>query len=483
MPSADPGSNLPSDHHCNSPAKPAGGSDSAPSSASHRGANRREFLQAGALAGLGAAFGLSAVARGEEQHEPTTKPQAAFHAAPIETVRIGFVGVGGMGTHHVRTLLRLEGVQIRAICDIREAHATRAQDLVEQAGQPRPTAYTRGERDFERLCAEEDLDLVFTATPWRWHVPVCVAAMTNGKHAATEVPAATSVEGCWQLVETAEKTRKHCVMMENCCYDRAEMMSLNLVRRGLLGEVLHGEGGYLHDLRGIKFSERGEGLWRRQHAVDRDANLYPTHGLGPVAQCMNINRGDRFDYLVSMSGPSRGLQNWQRDRLPEDDPRRRERYRLGDLNLALIRTALGKTIYLVHDTNLPRPYSRLHVVQGTKGIFEKWPDRVHIEGVTEGHGWDTLDKFAEYEHPLWKSEVVKQASGGHGGMDFLENYRLIQCLRRGQPTDMDVYDAAAWSVITALTEWSNGHRSRPIDVPDFTRGLWKSRPPLAIVEA
>ena len=447
--------------------------------------NRRDFLKLGALAGLGTAFGtaLQGCAAGDRRAALSPAPAEPFAAPPMERVRIGFVGAGGMGTHHVRTLLRIDGVEMKAVCDIRAEHAERARKLIEEAGQPTPTLYTKGERDFERLCAEEDLDLVFTATPWRWHVPICVAAMKNGKHAATEVPAAVTIDECWQLVETAEKTGKHCVMMENCCYDRAEMMCLNMVRQGLLGEVLHGEGGYLHDLRGVKFSTGGEGLWRREHATRRNGNLYPTHGLGPVAQCMNINRGDRFDYLVSMSSPSRGLQLWQEEHLSADDPRRKEKYVLGDVNTALIKTAKGRTIYLVHDTNLPRPYSRIHIVQGTRGIFEKWPERVHIEGRSKGHEWETLDKYAEYEHPLWKSEVVKQASGGHGGMDFLEDYRLIQCLRQGLPTDMDVYDAAAWSAICEATERSVANRSRPIDIPDFTRGRWQTRPPLGIVDA
>ena len=225
--------------------------------------NRRDFLKLGALAGLGAAVSATIPGCTTTGHRPRPGPLPTepFAAPPIEHVRIGFVGVGGMGTHHIRTLLRIEGVQIKAICDIRAAHAKRAQQFVEEASQPSPTLYTRGERDFERLCAEEDLDLVFNATPWRWHVPICVAAMTNGKHAATEVPAAVTIDECWQLVETAEKKQKHCVMMENCCYDHAELMCLNMVRRGLLGEVLHGEGGYLHDLRGVKFSKHGEGLW------------------------------------------------------------------------------------------------------------------------------------------------------------------------------------------------------------------------------
>lgn len=448
--------------------------------------NRRDFLKLGALAGLGAAVGgvAPAYASQGQKRERGQAPASLFSTPPIERVRVGFVGVGGMGTHHVKTFLSLSGVEVKAVCDIVESRAERSAKLVEEAGQPRPTLYTRGERDFERLCAEEDLDLVFTATPWRWHVPVCVAAMTNGKHAATEVSAAVTIDECWSLVEHAEKHKKHCVMMENCCYDRAEMMCLNMVRKGLLGEVLHGECGYMHDLRTVKFNRAGEGMWRRDHSIRRNGNLYPTHGLGPVAQCMNINRGDRFDYVVSMSGPSRGLQLWQKERLDADDSRRNEKYILGDVNVSLIKTARGRTIYLNHDTNLPRPYSRIHIVQGTRGIFEKWPERVHIEGRSEGHGWDELDKYAEeFEHPLWKSEEVKRASGGHGGMDFLEDYRLIRCLQQGLPTDTNVYDAAAWSALCEATERSVASRSRAVDIPDFTRGRWKTWPALGIVEA
>lgn len=446
-------------------------------------ANRRDFLKASVLAGLGVAAGANHIGCTEggrpigyfANKEPFSSPA-------LDRVRIGFVGVGGMGSWHVQNLLKIEGVEIRAICDIVESHAARNADAVEKAGQPRPTLYTRGERDFERLCATEDLDLVFTATPWEWHVPVCVAAMNHGKHAATEVPAAVTLDECWQLVETAEKRRKHCVMMENCCYDRPELLCLNLVRKGLLGEVLHGECGYLHDLRAVKFSKDGEGLWRRAHSIKRNGNLYPTHGIGPVAQCMNINRGDRLDYLVSMSGPSRGLQLYKAENLPLDDPRQSETYKLGDVNVSLIRTINGKTIYLNHDTNLPRPYSRIHIVQGTRGIFERWPDRVHIEGRSKDHQWDKLDAYyEEFEHPLWKDEKIRNMGGGHGGMDFLENYRLIQCLRTGQPTDMDVYDAATWSSLCALTEKSVSNRSRPVDLPDFTRGQWKTAPPLGIV--
>jgi predicted dehydrogenase len=332
------------------------------------------------------------------------------------------------------------------------------------------------------MCGEESLDLVFTATPWEWHVPVMLAALKTGKHAATEVPAAYRVDDCWALVEAAEKYRKHAVMMENCCYDRRELLALMLVRKGLLGDLLHAECGYLHDLRSIKFSTDGEGLWRRAHATKRNGNLYPTHGLGPIAQCFNINRGNQFDYLVSMSSPAKGLRRYADEHLAPTDPRRKETYVLGDVNVTLIRTVQGQTIYLAHNCDDPRPYSRLNTVQGTRGLIQGWPDRIHIEGRSPADEWEPLDKYyEEFEHPLWRSERVKQATRGHGGMDFLEDYRFIECLRAGQPADMNVYDAAAWSVVCELTERSVADRSRPQDVPDFTRGAWKTTPPLGIV--
>lgn len=401
----------------------------------------------------------------------------------MNRVRVGFVGVGGMGMVHVENLLAIEGVELRAICDIVPEKVRRAQDLVAAAGQRRPTGYDRGPRDFERLCAVEELDLVYNATPWEWHVPIALAALRNGKHSATEVPAAVTLDECWQLVEAAEKYRKHCVMMENCCYDRLELLALHLTRLGLLGEILHAECGYNHDLREIKFADQGEGLWRRAHSVARNGNLYPTHGLGPIAQCLDINRGNQFDYLVSLSGPSRGLQAWAAEHYPAGHPKRNERYRQGDVNLTLIRTVKGQTVYLTHDTNLPRPYSRKYVLQGTRGLVEGYPQRVYVEGRSATpHRWDPIEPwFEEFEHPLWKSERVRQADRGHGGMDFLEDWRLIECLRRGEPTDQDVYDAAAWSAIGPLTERSVAARSRAVNIPDFTRGRWRSSPPLGII--
>jgi predicted dehydrogenase len=389
-----------------------------------------------------------------------------------------------MGNVHLDNLLQLEGVEIRAVGDIVPEKVLAAQDKVEKAGFRRPDGYDRGPRDYERMCDRPDLDLVYNATPWEWHVPICVAAMKAGKHAATEVPAAYTLDGCWELVETAERTGRHCVMMENCNYDRPEMMMLNLVRQGLFGELLHGEAGYLHDLRAIKFAGEGEGLWRRAHARRRNGNLYPTHGLGPIAQCMDINRGDRFEYVVSMSSSARGLELYAREHFPEGDPRREERFRLGDVNSALIRTARGRTIYLAHNCDNPRPYSRINMLQGTRGLFQGYPNRLHIEGRSPAHRWeDAATYYGEFDHPLWRSERVRQASGGHGGMDFLEDFRLVECLRNGEPLDMDVYDAAALSSLCEATERSVAHRSRPVDIPDFTRGRWRSRPPLGIVGA
>ena len=452
---------------------------------------RRELLKLGAAGlGLGAASGLSptpaAADLDHQQQRPDLGPAPVkpFAADPIDIVRVGFVGVGGMGGAHVRNFLGLEGIEIVALCDIDSARNEEVSSWVTDDGRAPPAMYGRHETDFVRMCETEDLDLVFTATPWEWHVPVCVSAMENGKHAATEVPATYTTDDCWRLVEYAEKYRKHCVMMENCNYDRPEMMVFHMARLGLLGDILHAECGYLHDLREIKFSEVGEGLWRRAHSMVRDGNLYPTHGLGPVANVMDINRGDQFEYLVSMSSPSQGLQEWAMANYPENHLKRTERYVLGDVNTTMIKTVRGRTIYLSHDTNLPRPYSRIHMVQGTKGLFQGYPHRVHIEGLSPGHEWqDWMDLRDKYDHPLWKDLEEQSEGAGHGGMDFIEDYRLVKCLREGKPTDMNVYDAAAMSVITPLSEWSVANRSRPIDVPDFTRGRWAQWPKLEILRA
>jgi predicted dehydrogenase len=440
--------------------------------------DRRDFLK---LSG-------SAVAAGAlRSTTPDTAEAQAVEAAPLtappmETVRIGYVGIGGQGSGHVKNLLKIPGCRITAVCDVRPERTEWAAKAITAAGHPSPTAYTRGPRDFERLCETEALDLVYNATPWEFHVPIMLAAMKNGKHTATEVPAAMTVEDCWAMVEGSEKYKKHCVLMENCNYDRAEMMVYNMVRQGLFGDILHAEGGYLHDLRSIKFADEGEGLWRRAWAMKLNGNLYPTHGLGPVANCLDINRGDRFDHMVSMSGPSRGLQDWAAANLPADSPKRKESYVLGDINVSLIQTARGKTIVVQHGTNLPRPYSRINIVQGTKGLFQGYPNRVYVEGRGKADQWvEAQAMFSEFEHPLWK-EIAETAKGaGHGGMDFIEDYRLVKCLREGQPTDFNVYDAAAISAVVGLSVQSVGRKSAPVDFPDFSRGRWKTQPPLPIV--
>lgn len=329
---------------------------------------RRDFLKFGA--GLGAATALGETRLTAE--EPGGDPAPAT-AKPIELVRVGFVGVGVKGSEHAANLLRIEGVEPRAVCDIREAACTEIQRLAEKLGGRRLTAYSRGEHDFERMCATEDLDLVYTATPWEWHVPVCLAAMRNGKHAATEIPAAITLDECWQLVETSEKTGKYCCMMENVNYMREEMVILNMVRKGLLGELVHAEGAYEHDTRYLKIRDYGDGLWLGDHHAKRNGNLYPPHGLGPVAWYLNINRGDRLDYLVSMSSNARGMDLYAKEHLPPGHPKRVKKYINGDVNSSLIRTANGLTIILKHDTDLPRPYSRSHLVQGTRGVSAATP--------------------------------------------------------------------------------------------------------------
>ena len=437
---------------------------------------RRDFLKLGA--GAGAAFAVSDITASVGVNLPKVDPERT-KTAPNNPVRIGFVGVGGRGTHLINLLLKIEGLEIRAVCDIVEDRVIRAQRLVEQAGRPRPDGYSRSETDFKRMCDRDDLDLIYTATPWEWHVPVCVAAMETGKHAATEVPAAVTMDECWRLVEISEKTARHCVMMENCCYSRWMLMVLNMVRQGVFGELLHGECGYLHDGRAYVLNTDPTKQWRTQHLIRRNGDLYPTHGLGPLAQCMNINRGDQFDYLVSIGSNSRGLNLFAAGKFGPESPQATRKYAQSDVVTTLIKTKNGATIILKYDMCTPRPYSRIDLLQGTRGIFRAYPEeKIYIEGRSPEHAWEPADKYRqEYEHPLWK------ALGESGGMDFIENYRLIKCLRTGTYPDMDVYDAAAWSVVSELSERSITGKGLRMDFPDFTRGRWKARRPLGVIEA
>jgi predicted dehydrogenase len=380
-------------------------------------------------------------------------------------------------------LLAIEGVEVKAVCDIVTEKVEKARERVVEAGQARPEGYARGETDYERLCRRGDLDLVYIATPWNWHVRMAVAAMEGGAHAGVEVPVATTLEGCWRLVDTSERTRRHCVMLENVCYGWSEMLVLNMVRAGELGQLIHAECAYIHDLRHLLFEDEGEGLWRRYEHWRRDGNLYPTHGLGPVARYLDINRGDRFDHLVSMSSPSLGLQAYRDRALPAGDPKRMETYACGDMNTSLIKTARGRTIVLQHDTVSPRPYSRINLVSGTKGTFRGYPDRLFLDGQESHEEWKPLEEDPEkreaggieerFEDPLWRTLREPAKQSGHGGMDYIMSWRLIQCLREGLPPDMDVYDAAAWSVPAPLSELSVARGSAPVPFPDFTRGGWQ----------
>jgi len=445
--------------------------------------DRRDFMKKSVVTGVGAVLGSMVVSGCQQQGLKNPPPQPVI-APPMDKVRIGYVGVGGMGTAHVRNLLKIDGAEIRAVCDIVESKVARAQKMVEEAGFQKPEGYSRGEVDFKRLCQRGDLDLVYNATPWKWHVPISLEAMNTGKHAATEVPAAVTLDDCWQLVETAEKTGKYCMLMENCNYDRVEMIILNMVKKGLLGELLHAECGYLHDLRGLKWSDQGEGIWRPAHSIERNGDLYPTHGLGPVAQCLDINRGNRFDYLVSMSTKTRGLNLFAEKAFGPDSPQARQKFALGDVVTTLIRTAKGETIVLSHDTNTPRPYSRDILVQGTHGLVRKYPTpKIHVEGRSPQHGWENLDNYLdEYYHPLWKQMEERSKGAGHGGMDFLEDYRLINALLKGIEPDMDVYDAVALSSVCELSERSIAKNGEPIKFPDFTRGMWKENRPLPVMK-
>ena len=452
--------------------------------------SRRDMLKGAALAGAGIALGLPASAHAEPGPTPLTPialPQPASAAAtmlgvPFEkhaVVRVAIVGTGLRGRSVLHELLGVDNVRITALCDTVPEKIEMAVKQMRDAGHTyEPARFSAGERAYEQLVQRDDIDLVYTATPWQFHVPVCLAAMKADKHAATEVPAAYTIEELWKLVDASERSRRHCIMMENCSYGYNELLVLNMVRAGVFGELKHGGAAYNHDLREILFENRDEGLWRRAHHTLRNANLYTTHGLGPIAAMMNINRGDKFDYMVSMSTPEMGLTKWREDHEPKDSPKWAEKYVTGDLNISLIMTAKGRTIRLEHDVSSPRPYSRINSVQGTKGIFEDYPARVYVEGEGAEHRWASIDAYkAKHEHALWRELGEKARAGGHGGMDYVMAYRLVQTMREGLTPDMDVYDAASWCAPGPLSELSVAKGSMPVQFPDFTRGRWsESRP-------
>jgi predicted dehydrogenase len=449
---------------------------------------RRDFIKTTGLAGL-SLTSVGLVNANDVEPAPSSLRTQKFnmcgYAAPkIETVRIGFVGLGNRGPGAVNRMNKIDGVDIKALCDIRPEKVNAVKKSLEGSIH-KPDVYTGKEDEWKKMCDRADIDLIYIATPWALHAPMAVYAMNQGKHVCIEVPAAKTLDECWQLVETSERTRKHCIILENCCYDFFEMLTLNMARQGLLGEIIHGEGAYNHDLLVANFKkETYYNMWRLKENM-RNGNLYPTHGLGPVAQVLDINRGDRMDYLVATSSNDFSMGAMAKDLAAKDDFYKEyanKKYR-GNMNVTTIRTEKGKTIMLQHDVSSPNIYSRIFKINGTKGSVLKYPDPPRIAFGDED--WISADEFKkieeQYQPPIIKriGELAKQV-GGHGGMDFLMDWRTIDCLRNGLPVDMDAYDAALWSSIAPLSEQSVANRSKSIDVPDFTGGSWKTNKPVDI---
>lgn len=466
--------------------------------------SRRDFLKHATVAGAGAFAGglLSGCAPREPESnlssilEAVRRPHTgkfnmSGYAAPaLPVVRVGFIGVGDRGGGAVERLSYIEGVEIKALGDLRPAAVEESQRYLSRIGRPAAQEFSGDENIWKKLVEMPDLDLIYICTPWVWHTPMSVYAMENGKHVACEVPICRTIDEAWQLVETSEKTKKHCMMLENCCYDFFELLTLNMARQGMFGDIIHGEGAYIHNLMGYNFKKPIDdrqadgaytGMWRLKENAERNGNLYPTHGLGPVCQIMNINRGDKMEYLTSMSGNDFTMGKHANELAAGDEfyaPYAGKTYR-GNMNTSLVRTNLGRTILIQHDVSSVRPYSRLHVISGTAGAASKYPAP---ERIAMGHNWLSEEELRDVTEKF-TPEIVKRVGemakkvGGHGGMDFIMDWRLIDCLRNGLPLDQDVYDGALWSSISPLSEWSVANRSRSIDVPDFTNGNWRTNQP------
>ena len=443
--------------------------------------SRRDFI-AGTAAAV--AFAGGCMTGGSSEDCSSGAPMRNFKTPPMSRIRVGLVGAGYRGIIAVKRFVNVPGIELTAVCDTRKECLDRAVAEAKSLTGRAPLAFGPGDEAYKGLCDSDEVDVVYNATAWDWHVPISLYAMRAGKHTLIEVPAATRVDECWELVETAEKTRRHCMQLENCCYGEYELLALNLCHLGLLGEILHGEGAYIHDRRwAIHFDNQWQ-HWRRRWNERHAGNQYPTHGLGPICLDMDINRGDRMDYIVSMDGNSRGYAAYAAEVLPQGDPLRSNRYAMADMNLSLIRTANGRTIMLQHDVTSPRPYSRLNLVAGTKGVFRAYPKLgITIEGEAPreavSHRFDESETKriqSEYMHPLYrKSGELSRRVGGHGGMDFLMDLRWATSMAQGLPLDTDVYDLASWCAVCELSERSARARSMSVDIPDFTRGAWRKR--------
>ena len=448
--------------------------------------NRRNFIRIAGLTGAGLAGSglMKTYGSGLDGMQASQKFNMCGYAAPkLETVRVGIIGLGNRGPGAVERMTHIEGVEIKALCDLRPERIDVAIQRLENTSH-NPKTYSGKEESWKKLCDRDDLDLVYICSPWHLHAPMANYAMNQGKHVCVEVPAAKTIDECWELVETSERTRKHCMMLENCCYGFFELLTLNMARQGFFGDIIHGEGAYIHDLREGNFSKvKYQDMWRLKEN-QRNGSLYPTHGLGPIAQIMDINRGDRMDYMVSVSSDDMMMKKMADELASTDDfyiPFAGKNYR-GNMNSTTIRTVRGRTMLIQHDVTSPRPYSRIHLVSGTKGMASQYPDPPRI---STGHEWFTEEEFKSVEEKYEPKIVARvgelaKAVGGHGGMDFIMDWRTIDCLRNGLALDQDVYDAALWSSIAPLSEWSVANRSNSIDVPDFTRGSWKNNQPVDV---
>lgn len=411
-------------------------------------------------------------------------------------VRLGFIGVGARGLGTLELAMMRPDIEVAAICDIEPLTLRKALDMVTQAGRKKPEVYDSGSHAYKQLLDSKNVDAVFICTPWEWHTPMSVDAMRAGKAVACEVAGAMSLDECWQAVRAWEETRTPFMIMENVCYRRDVMAVLNMVRQGLFGELVHLEGGYQHDLREVKFNDGvkyygggveygdkgySEARWRTVHSVHRNGDLYPTHGIGPVAVMTDINRGNRFEYLTSMASKARGLHNYIIDH-PKGGvthPNAGVGFRLGDVVTTSIMTSGGETITLTHDTNLPRPYSLGFRVQGTRGLWMDINKSIYIEGRSQPHRWEAADTYLkEYDHPLWQKYENDASGAGHGGMDWFVMNAFIEAFKQGDPMPLDVYDHAAWSAITCLSEQSVAQGGEPQAFPDFTGGMWMHRKPI-----
>ena len=420
-----------------------------------------------------------------------------YSAPKLETVRVGFIGVGARGTGHARQIATIEGTEVVAISDLYQDLAQRSIDNCKEIGKGERhneiAIYYGGKDKWKLMLKEVKPDVVFISTNWNNHAPMVIEAMNSGAHAFVEVPIATTIEDMWEIINTSEKTRKHCMMMENVNYGRDELMYLNMCRKGVIGDFLHAEAAYIHELRfQMEEQKRGTGSWRTHQYAKGRGNLYPTHGLGPVAQYMNLSRSDdNFSTLISYSTPALGRKLYAEKNYPANHKWNKLDYKNGDLNTSIIKTSVGRTIMVQWDETSPRPYSRHNLIQGTKGTLAGFPTRVALEGGVEGvnknhHSWvqgkDLEVLYEKYDHPLYKRlGTLAKKMGGHGGMDFMMRYRIIECLRNGEPLDQNMYEGCFWSAVTPLSARSIEDGGAPQRFPDFTRGNWKTTNPLDII--